>query len=215
MTFTPEQIYQIYFKETFKHKHGFYPKPITHWEKYTNQAYWPVVVRFTDMVNNNAGQINPNIYITALVKSYDGVFDVTVLTSPKSIKIFKNYVEMLNCNTDDIVALVYDNLHYIASFCNEHKITNLDGYLKYGCDILPAILKHYNAGSVTKYTISIIPSIGKYFKLYPQDVVNEYLKNLESEYINVRLEIIRNPKLAQVSDHMFEIIEKLIKKENA
>lgn len=210
--YTPQEIYNTYHKEFFNLKHGFYPRPIVNWQNYTTKDFWTYIETFTNMVNNNAGQIDPNVYMKALAISYQGqAFDLKTLSSPRSISIYKNYVEQLNHSEspDAIQKSIYDSIRNVSFFIKQNDLKTFEDYLDYDKNLIPIVAKHYSSGTVSKYFLSLIHSFPDILKKYPTDAVEEYLKDFEVTYITTRNELMKNENFRKISDNLETIIQSI------
>ena len=211
---TPEQIYQLYHKYTFFFKNNTYPRVIENFDNAKEKDTWIYFTRCSDMIDRNAGQINPDIYVYSIAKFFEGWFDPKILTSPKGIKIYKSHVELINLNNEKeaIEKGVLHSIKFVNTFCHENNINNFNEYINHNKEIIPTLLKHYNAGSITIHFLAMIPNILYILKQSPQDVIDEYISTFKENYPNIRALFIHNEKLRNISDNLEQIINESIKK---
>lgn len=210
---TAEEIYNEYHKQTFYAQKGIYPKAIKNFDKQKEKDAWAYFERFANMVNDNGGQIDYKLYIHALTKFYQGRFNPKMLSHPKGIKIYRNYVNVLNSTVDDdkIVDSALRGIQFSINYCLENGIPDFDGYVFENQNLIPTLAKHFRAGSICKFYLALIPNIKLIIGGFPADVQRDYFETFLSEYTTTRALTIAQPKLRNISDNIESLFNSLVK----
>ena len=212
--YTPEQIYNIYRRKIMLYTKNIYVKNVKNFDKVKTTPNWVYFEKFAKRVNDNAGNLNPEIYIDALIDFFKGYFNLKLLIHLKGIKIYKTYLQTLNSETD--MSIIYNtikaDMKFIVNYIKTLRIQSLDYYVMENKDIFPTMVRHYNAGSISDYTLSIIPDILYIFENYPQDIQQQFLRKFRNNYKLIRSDIILDNKIKKIADNFERIIEKMLLK---
>jgi len=212
MTVTPEDIYREFHKHTVFYKTGIYPRTVKNFDKPKAKPEWVYFERLAQMVDNNAGMINYRIYIESLARHYNGWFKPALLPSMKAIKIYKIHKTIMNSTTDR--ELIYEgiikSIKFIGDFCKENRIKDFDSYMYHNADYFPTMLKHFTAGSITSYFLTLIPDIKLIIRNFPQDCVEEFCEEFLIDYDLCRSKAISLPKVRKICDNLENLINKCI-----
>lgn len=89
-----EEIYQIWVNESNRLKFGGAGKRIKNFDLVKKRPIWFYFEKFNRLVKESKGQIRPELYIKALfVYSGNRLPDIKLLTSPKGISLYKDYLK--------------------------------------------------------------------------------------------------------------------------
>lgn len=204
-------VYNEYRKHTFYYERGFFPTAVKAVDNISDKSKLVFFEKFIDMVYNNAGMIDWKLYIKSLAKFYNGNFDPKLLTSLKGIKIYKTHVQLLNNSSDGNT--IYDNvitsLRFVVDYCIESKI-DFNGYLNENIELIPTLLKHYSAGSVSINFLVLVPNIKLIINNYPKDCVDEFMLGFLNEFESIRGKTIKNDKVRKIDKNLELVINKMI-----
>ena len=208
---TPEQLFTEWRKQTFLKEKNFYPKAVKDFSKQREKPEWAYFERFAKMVNNNAGNIDYKIFIAAQVDFYGGWFNPVNLGSLKSIKLYNNYVAILNA-TDTVAAIekgIISSVKTVGVYMRNNDLKTFDEYLYEGNTIIPTLAKQMKAGTVSRFFVSIIPNIVDVINSYPPDITASYFTSFLGEVEMLRSKSLTSPKIRQLSDVLPLVIEKI------
>ena len=207
-------LYNEFRKQTFFVKKNIYPKPVKSLENISNQEQLVHFEKFKVMVESNAGMIDWRLYIKSLAIHYKGWFKPSKLNSLKAIKIYKTYVILENENKSGniIYRNVLDSIKFIVNYCKENNIKNFDDYINDNITIIPTILKHHKAGSISSNFLSIIPNIKIILNSFPKDCVDQFCKPFFMEYESIRMRTIKIEQIRKIDNCLDKIIDNLIVK---
>ena len=193
MNVTPEECYAYWHKQYHKYE-GKIVRGVKNFNKVHQRAYWCYFEQFANLVNRNAGHLNYKLFITALADQYEGYYHPSVLMKRRSIRIYNSYIKEIEFKStdEDIKNQLVLSLRYIIDFCKERKITKFDDYLFHDRKMIPSILKHLCAGSVSPYFLACIPSFDEVIQSYPQDMIDEYLSEFKTNYGVYRLRLVNS-----------------------
>lgn len=217
---SPEECYAYWHKEYHRFE-GKNVRVVKNFAKAKEREYWSCFEQFAQMVNRNMGKINYKIFITALADQYGGYYNPCNLTKRRSIKIYRAYVKEREINSSGkaMKEHIMRSLKFIAIFCAENNIKTFNEYLCHDMYMIPSVLKHLNAGSVSVYFLACIPDFDLMLDSYPIDVVQDFAEDIKENFSVYRIKVIHmNDKLVTTiinrHEHLFnEIIEKeIIKK---
>lgn len=208
-----EQIYNLFHKETNLVK-GRPVKSVVNFENAKSASHWPFFVRCADFINRNSGQVDYKIYIRALAKYFNGWFDPKLLGSQQSIKIYKNYLNQIEDekNPEFIKGSIISSTKFVIEYCQQHNIICLDDYLNEDNLLIPTVIKHLNAGSISFYFLACIKNFNIIFESYPSDCKKDYFPNFVEKYSLFRTRIVANPELLKISQNIGGTIEKILQK---
>jgi hypothetical protein len=212
MNTTAEDIYRIYHKEV-NLAAGRHVKTVKNFDKAKAKNTWVHFEKCAGFINRNRGQVNPDIFIKSIAEYYEGWFDPKYLTGHKSIRNYKEYVKKreTEASPEHIRSELLRSIAFIAEYCKPKKIDFFQ-YLAEGQYMIPTVLKHYNAGSVSIYFLCALGGFRDILNGFPPDVTYDYLPNFEEDYPVKRMRIISNPKTKKISENIEIIIQKLIYK---
>jgi len=208
-------IYNEYHKQTFFITKNFYPRRVTNFEKHKDNPNWVHFQKLAEIIYRSGNHIDYRIYISALIDFYKNKFDPSILHHPKSIKIYKNYVNIINTakdNAADVQPLIIDNLKFICNYCADNNLT-INDYFEKDKYLIPILAKHFSSGSVSIFLLSVIPDIYDIIKhSYPQDVIEEYFFNIEDQLKVARQQAIRSERVRVIADNFFKLADSCINK---
>jgi len=208
---TPEMVFSEWRRQTFLKEKNFCPKAVRDFAKQKEKPEWAYFERFAKMVNNNAGNIDYKVFIAAQVDFYGGWFNPVNLGSLKSIKLYNNYVSILNA-TDTVVAIekgIVASVKTVGVYMRDRDIKTFDEYLFEGKAIIPTMAKQLKAGTVTKFFVSIVPNVVDIIKSYPPDVTATYFHSFLEEVDMLRAKSLTSPKVRQLFDVLPQVVEKI------
>lgn len=181
---------------------GIHARRVKNFEKARAKDTWPFFEKLAHMCNKNAGSVDFKLYITSLVDHHKGYVPPKVLPTLKSIKIYKSYIRSINLENDpeEVKKSILNSLTFVVKYIKDNNLDSLDSYLYENVNIIPTILKHYNAGSVCVHFLCCIKNFSLIISGYPDDVVNEFLPDFEEKYNTYR------PRLVSSDDKNMKII---------
>jgi hypothetical protein len=211
---TPNEIYSLFHKETNLAK-GVHVRPVKNFEHAHASKDWNYFVSCANLINRNNGHIDPYLYIKALAQYFKGWFNPSFLTSRQSISIYKDY--LLTLEQDITPQLINEeisrSIKFIVKFCLENNLSEFCDYLSHDLYLIPTILKHISAGSVSFYALACINNFSILLQSYPPDTIQDYLPNY-SERVNLfRSRIIYNKLNYDVENIINEMLKRLRKEE--
>ena len=140
------------------------------------------------------------------------------LTKRRSLKIYRAYIKEkeINNSSTTVKDNVFRSMKYIVNYCHENKLKNFNDYLRENMYMIPTILKHLNAGSISVHFLACIPDFDLMLKSYPNDVVQEFGKDIQENYSVYRMRIIHmdNNLLNDVINKNEQLFNTLIKRIN-
>ena len=211
---TPEQIYALFHKETNLVK-GRAVKAVKNFDKARMKDSWKHFEYCAGFINRNAGHVDVELYIKALARHFEGWFDPNHLGSPKSIKIYREYVDELakHSSKEEIRMSVLKSIKFVVEYCQDRGIRDIYEYMSEDMYLIPTVLKHLNAGSISMYFIAAVPNSRDVINAYPKDCRDDYIPNFNEEYPVYRMRVLATDSLDKVCSNMETIVEKMIQKE--
>lgn len=209
---SPEDIYRIYHREV-NLAAGRKVRTVKNFDKAKAKDSWVHFEKCAGFINRNKGQVNPEIYVKSIAEYYEGWFDPKFLTGHKSIRNYKEYIKAKEeeSNPEHIKIELMRSIAFISKYCKSKSI-EFDQYLGEGHYLIPTVLKHYNAGSISIYFLCALNGFGDILNSFPQDMVFDYLPNFKEEYPIKRMRIINNPDTRKISENLEIVIQKMIYK---
>lgn len=215
MMVTPEECYAFWHKEwnRFENKRV---RAVKNFTNAKNRDYWDYFEQFANLVNRNRGKINYKIFITSLADQFGGYYNPCNLTKRRSLKIYRSYIKEKEANNN--VTAVKDNvfrsLKFIVDYCQEKEIKNFNDYLCEDMYMIPTILKHLDAGSISAHFLACIPDFDLMLQSYPVDVVQDFGQEIKEKYSVYRMKIIHmdNDLLTKVINKNEQLFNTLIKR---
>ena len=208
-----EQLYQIFHRETNLVK-GIHVRTVQNFENIKSTKHWPFFESASNLINRNNGHIDPALFIKSLAIYFNGWFNPEFLVSRKSITIYKDYIaqQEQEMSEEFIKCEIIRSIKFIALFCNEHKLNELSDYLSHDINLIPTIMKHITAGSISYYYLASLESLMMIIDSYPKDTKDDYLPNFDEKLNSFRSRLIYNPNLKQFISNIELKTNELIKK---
>jgi hypothetical protein len=210
-----ETIYKIWHRETFKAK-GTHVKEVKNFDKAKAKPSWEYFENFVHFMERNNGALDLNLYMEALAEHYGGYFNPSLLGSQRSIKIYKEYVSQKTLDVEndeaDMTLEILKSIKFVVGFCRERGLVSLEEYISHDMYLIPSLLKHYNAGSISPFFLACIDNFNIILTNFAQDAVNEYISDFEDWYYRYRIKVRGNEKCKRISDNLEIIVEKYLKK---
>lgn len=214
MPINAENLYQVFHRETNLVK-GINVRTVQNFENIKSTKYWPFFESAANLINRNNGHIDPTLFIKSLAIYFKGWFNPEFLASRKSITIYKEYIaqQEQEMSEEFIKSEIIRSIKFIALFCIEHNLNELSDYLSHDINLIPTIMKHIVAGSISYYYLASIESLMMIIDGYPKDTKDDYLPNFEEKLNSFRSRIIFNSNLKQFTSNIEcktnELIQKL------
>lgn len=212
---TAETIYKIWHKETFKAK-GTNVREVKNFDKAKSKPSWDYFENFVYFMERNNGSLDLTLYMEALANYYGGYFNPSMLGTQQSIKIYKDYIKQKKIDVEndeaDIRKEILKSIKFIVGFCKERNLGSLEEYISHDMYLIPSILKHYNAGSISPFFLACIENLDIILTSYPKDAVREYVSDFRDWYVRYSIMIRTNEDCKKISDNLEIIIEKYLKK---
>jgi hypothetical protein len=141
-------------------------------DKLNENGRYPIFERFCRLANDSGSLLDPNLFVKAMAVHQHGFFDPKMLILPSAFRIYRQYVELINESNDQVRILesVFASSRFVADFCKVNGLSDFDAYLAYGEMTIPALAKHYSAGSISSFFLSCIPEITGVIDQFPDDV---------------------------------------------
>jgi hypothetical protein len=190
---------------------GIRVRAMKNFEKARSKDTWMYFEKLATLCNRNAGRMDYKLYFAAMSEQYSGYIPPNVVSTMKSLKIYKSYVRSLNLNNDPqaVTDSVLTSFKFVIEYMHSRELENLDMYLMEGCNIIPTILKHYNAGSVSIHFLCCINNFNTILASFPADVIAEYIPNFEEEYVKYRSRLMGlDDKVVQLIINNLEVLVK-------
>ena len=185
-----QTIYKIWHRETFKAK-GVNVKEVKNFEKAQSKPSWEHFENFVTFMDRNNGALDLNLYIEALANKYEGYFNPSILGTQRSIKIYKDYIKQKQIDIEndevDMRDEILKSIKFIVGFCRERELESFDEYISHDMYLIPSLLKHYNAGSVSPFFLACIDNLNIILTNFAQDAVREYISDFEDWYHRYRI----------------------------
>jgi hypothetical protein len=212
MNTTAEDIYTIYHRET-NLAAGRIVKTVKNFTNAKAKDTWVHFEKCANFITRNRGQVNAKIFIKSLAAYYEGWFDPKFLGGQRSIKIYKEYVKTQEevANPAHIRTELLRSIAFVSKYCKTRGI-DFDTYIMEDQYLIPTILKHFNAGSVSLYFMSSVAGMKETLESFPQDVVYDYIPTFNDTYPIYRMRILSNKDTKNIADNLELLIKKLIYK---
>lgn len=196
---TPEMCYAEWHFHIMSAK-GITPKRVKNFDKAREKKDWVFFEKLAMLCNRNAGGIDHTIFIRSLAEHYDGYIQPKDLATMKAIKIYKSYVRCINLENDPeaIEQSILDSFSFVTNYMYENGLTSLNQYIFENANIIPTILKHYNAGSICIHFLCCIKNFNDMLIGYPKDVVDEFLPDFSEKYRKYRPRLMASDKKSVV-----------------
>lgn len=185
---TIEEIYNEYHRETMYACKNIYPKSIKNFDKILNDQNIELLKRFQNVINSNIDSMNWKIYIKACSIYFRGRFDLKILGSFKGNKIYRDYLSYNNLNfeksNEDIKSDIINSILFLKDFLKETGLSPKEYFFNRE-SIIPLILKHIYAGSISLYFYACF-SMNKNYKIFiniPDDVFYELFNCNRNDFI--------------------------------
>jgi len=210
-----ETIYKVWHRETFKAK-GTHVREVKDFSKAKSKPTWEYFESFEYFMDRNNGALDLEIYMKALAEYHEGYFNPMLLGTQKSIKIYKNFVKenLAKVENDevDMKAEILRSIKFIVGFCHENNVASFGEYISHDKYLIPSLLKHYNAGSVSPFFLACIDNFNIILTNFAQDAVDEYVSDFEDWYYRYRIKVRGNKECKKISDNLELIVKKYLKK---
>ena len=201
---TIEEIYNEFHKQTFFIRNGVYPRAIKNFEKiYTDERKLNHLKYFVKFLERNRETVDWKLYIFALAKVLKTSFELKHLGKFAANKIYRDYIASLQVDKDNVEIIyneIVNSLKVLSGYLKENELT-WEEYLILNDNIIPTVLKHIYAGSVSLYFYACFPLhvLNKWFN-YPDDCFQELFKLNKTEFISVYFEnkhniLLKTPRL--------------------
>lgn len=202
-----EEIYNEFHKQTFFMRNGVYPKTIKNFDNlYTDERKINHLKYFVKFLERNRETVDWKLYIFALAKVLKNSFELKHLGKFAANKIYRDYISSLQIDKDNpevIYNEIVNSLKVLSGYLKENELT-WDNYLNLNDNIIPTVLKHIYAGSVSLYFYACFPLqvLNKWFN-YPDDCFQELFKLNKNEFISIYFEnkhniLLKNPRLVEI-----------------
>jgi hypothetical protein len=197
-----EEIYNEYHKQTFFIRNGVYPRTIKNFENlYNDQRKVDYIKYFITFLERNRDTVDWKLYILALAKVLRNSFELKHLGKFGANKIYRDYVKSLQIeknNIDEIYQEIINSITILSGYLKENELKWND-YLELDNNIIPVVLKHLYAGSVSLYFYACFPEhvLNKWFN-YSEDCFQELFKLSKYEFLNTYIISKRNIVLSNI-----------------
>jgi hypothetical protein len=204
---SPEELYSLFLIEVNAIK-NVHVRRCKNFDKAKQKDDWKFFEGLAGLINRNNGQIDATLYIRGLAKYFNGWFKPEILVTRKAITIYKDYIKNIEdeCDPTKIKQNIIDSIRFIIYFCKKHQINCLEDYLSHDLYLIPSVLKHLNAGSISLYFFANVPNIQIYLANYPQDTLNEYFDKYRPKFDVFRMRVVNNKELKKIMDGVSVII---------
>lgn len=210
-----ETIYKIWHRETFKAK-GINVREVKNFDNAKSKPSWDYFENFVFFMERNNGSLDLDLYMEALAEYYKGYFNPAILGTQQSIKLYKDYVKQKKINIEndkaDMKVEILKSIKFIVGFCKKHGLNTFDEYISHDMYLIPSLLKHYNAGSISPFFLACIDNLNIILTNFAKDAVVEYISDFEEWYYRYRIKIRGNEDCRKISDNLEIIVEKYLKK---
>jgi hypothetical protein len=207
---TPEACYAEWHRQ-IQLSRGVRARAMKNFAKAQAKDTWIYFERFAQLCNKNAGQMDYKLFLSALVEHFKGYVPPKEIPTMKSIKIYKSYVKLLNLQNDPVKVKqsILSSLKFVINFMRENDMHVLNDYLMDNHNIIPSVLKHYNAGSISIHFLCCVPNFNTMIASYPTDVVDEYITNFDEDYRKYRSRLVStDDKVVQSIINNLEVLLK-------
>jgi len=215
MSLTPEELYQIYHRETNEAK-GRHVRTVKNFDNAKAKSSWKHFELLSNFIERNCGQINGRIYIKSLATFFEGWFEPSIFCTPKGTKIYKEYIANTteDGSPENIKKHLLSSIKFIVKYCREKNIKSLCEYMNEDLYFIPTVLKHLDAGSVSMYFLVAIKNIRVYIQSYPIDTRMDYIPEFDNDYGKYRMRLVNVRDLQKLYDNVEEIIDEILMRED-
>jgi hypothetical protein len=209
--FQPEDVYQVFHQET-NLASGRRVRRVKNFSNAQSKPTWVHFIRCADWINRNRGQVDLQLYMKALADYYEGWFDPKALGGIKATRIYKTYIkDMDEQSTPEYMRQsLLRSIKFVANYCKSSELDDLSDYLSEDLNMIPTVLRHYNAKSVSMYFLAAMGDFREYAAAYPKDAVTDYIPDLEDDYPVYRMRILHNPDLKKIATNIEQLTNQLI-----
>jgi hypothetical protein len=214
---TIEEIYNEYHRETMYASKNIYPRSIKNFDKVLNDQNIELLKKFQNVIKMGDESLNWKIYIKACSIYFKGRFDIKVLGSFKGNKIYRDYLRYNSLNfeksNDEIKDEVIKSLQFLSKYLKDSGMS-LKDYIFNRDSIIPVMLKHIHAGSISLYLYSCL-SMNKIYKFLidiPDDIFYELFSCSRNEFIEHQI-CKKHDRIIRISN-LNDIINKINEKFN-
>ncbi len=213
---SPEELYSIFHIETNACA-GRQVRRVKNFDKAKAKDTWKYFESLSAFMYRNNGHVNPELYIRAMAQHYEGWFNPNLFGKPKSIGIYKTYINELHKNTDpaQIKKQIIDSIGFVVRYCCAKDLKNIYEYFDEDKYMIPTMLKHLHAGSISLYFLTCIDSIRTILRNYPQDCIDDYASNFDSDYKLARIRLLGAEELDELRENVERVVNQLIEKEKS
>jgi hypothetical protein len=188
-----EEIYNEYHKQTMFYSKGIYPKTIKNFDKIISSDSKEFLIKFQNFLKRNLSSVDWKLYIESVSKYYRRRYDLHILGSLAGTKIYRNfinenYLNTVNENNDEnndenIYNQIINSIKFLNLFLNNSKIS-FSEYIELNKFIIPVLLNHIYAGTISKYFYACLPSNFAFniFSTYPDDIFYDLFKQSRDEF---------------------------------
>jgi hypothetical protein len=211
---TAEEVYALYHKE-WNRAAGRNVRAVKNFENPKAKEGWKHFELFASFIERNNGNIDPTLYMRALSEAFEGWFKPELLCKPKANMIYRKYLEELKRNTDcaSIRKQIIESISFVVRYCHQKSYSDIYEYLNEDIYLIPSVLKHLHAGSLSIYFLVCFDTIKSVFQNYPQDCVREYVPNFTEEYQIARIRLLGCNDLDELRKNIDKVCNQLIEKE--
>jgi hypothetical protein len=206
-----EEIYNEYHKQTFFIRNGVYPRTIKNYDGlYSDQRKVDYIKYFITFLQRNRESVDWKLYILALAKVLRNSFELKHLGRFGANKIYRDYVKSLQVeknNSEEIYQEILNSITILSGYLKENEL-KWNEYLELDQPIIPVVLKHIYAGSVSLYFYACFPEhvLNKWFN-YSDDCFQELFKLSKTEFLNIyifskRKTVLNNLKIQKLIEKL-------------
>lgn len=210
----PEEIFQEWYNLHILYKKNVIPRKIKNWDNIKTKDTWSYFSRLAEIINNNNGMIDYKLYILELMKYFKGQCNPKIFCTLKGIKLYKMLISKYNTTSEpsEIYEGILKSIRFIIQYCKTNNIKTFEDYLYYNQYIIPIILIHVNAGSITYNFLTIIKDIKHILNSFPQDSVDQFLSSFLDNFDKIRQKTISIQKVCKIELNLGYIINTQIDK---
>jgi len=211
---TYEDVIQEFHKQTIFYKTGSYPRAIVNFETTKYVEHKVMFEKYVQFIYRNHGQVDWKLMIEALADFFKGWFQPMFLSSPKGIKIYRNYIREKENKTEaqSIYNEVIKSIRFLSSYIITTNLRDVDAYFQEDRYLLPTIGKHLLAGSISPFFLACIPDIKTIIQTYPKDTQAEFFESFLENLKTNKTKILKIRKLQRFSDNFYKSIKNIINK---
>ena len=208
---TPEELYSLWHFETNRVK-GRIVRRVKNFEQAKKRETWKHFELLSSFVRRNHGHVDGAIYIRALAERFGGWFDPKIFCKPRATKIYKEHVEKLRVDTDpdSIREHVMHSIKFVVRFCKAKGLSDIYEYLSDDACLIPTMLKHLSAGSISMYFLASISEIRGVVAGYPQDCIDDYASTFEEDYAVHRTRLVALGRKSKEFEKLYINVENIV-----